>query len=132
MALASSVWLMVMLFPNRRHQAGRWHESPRAVSLTAGNRGVNHGNRHKCLMLAHGGTPAISHIMSEDRLILAIGRLERALARVENAAQKSAVSAPPVDHEAQAAWNALSTKHERLKQQVEGAIVALDGIIAKG
>ncbi|MBB5685128.1 hypothetical protein [Sphingobium boeckii] len=70
--------------------------------------------------------------MSEDRLILAIGRLERALARVENAAQKSPASTPAANNETQAAWDALSTRHDRLKQQVEGAIAALDGIIAKG
>jgi hypothetical protein len=66
--------------------------------------------------------------MSEDRLILAIGRMERALARVEAAAGRAPGAAAPDD----AAHRALQDKHQRLKTSVNAAITALDGIIAKG
>ncbi|MCJ8156018.1 hypothetical protein [Sphingomonas sp. LaA6.9] len=64
--------------------------------------------------------------MSEDRLILAIGRLERALSRVEAAAGR------PVRTHDDAALQSLSERHEKLKSQVESAIEALDRLIAKG
>lgn len=71
--------------------------------------------------------------MSEEGLILAIGRLERALARVEASAAKPAPPAPPVeDSDAQAALLSLAERHDKLKQQVETAITALDRLIAKG
>ena len=70
--------------------------------------------------------------MSEDRLILAIGRLERAVSRVEASALKAAPPPLPADPDARAALDALTTRHDRLKRHVEGAIAVLDGIIAKG
>ena len=70
--------------------------------------------------------------MSEDRLILAIGRLERAVSRVEASALNAV--APPVvaPDETHSALRALTVRHDRLRQRVEGAITVLDGIIAKG
>lgn len=62
--------------------------------------------------------------MSEDRLILAIGRLERALSRVETVAGS--------DDRNEAALLALTARHEKLKHQVESAIDALDRLIGKG
>lgn len=70
--------------------------------------------------------------MSEDRLILAIGRLERALARVETVASRPRSETVTTDPEVQANLATLTSRHEKLKQQVEGAIAALDRIIAKG
>ena len=71
--------------------------------------------------------------MSEDRLILAIGRLERAVSRVEASALNAVAAAPGTDQdETQSALRALSVRHDRLRQRVEGAITVLDGIIAKG
>lgn len=66
--------------------------------------------------------------MSEDRLILAIGRMERALARVEAAAGRT----PPAPVGDDDAFRALAAKHDKLKSNVDAAIAALDGIIAKG
>ena len=66
--------------------------------------------------------------MSEDRLILAIGRMERALARVEAAAGRPGTSVVKDD----TTFRTLEDKHERLKNSVDAAIRALDGLIAKG
>ncbi|RJF85351.1 hypothetical protein [Sphingomonas cavernae] len=68
--------------------------------------------------------------MSEDRLILAIGRLERALSRVEAAAARPAEQSR--GDESEAALQSLSERHDKLKRQVESAIGALDQLIAKG
>lgn len=70
--------------------------------------------------------------MSEDRLILAIGRMERALARVEAAAANPAAPAVETNPADRAAYRSLQDRHDRLKRRVETAIAALDGIIAKG
>ena len=68
--------------------------------------------------------------MSEDRLILAIGRLERGLARVEAAAARRSEAPPPApDRSTELA--ALGERHERLKTSVERAIAALDRLIDK-
>lgn len=67
--------------------------------------------------------------MSEDRLILAIGRLERALSRVEAAASKPAAIQ---DNGARVELETLSARHDRLKHQVESAIIAIDQLVAKG
>ena len=70
--------------------------------------------------------------MSEDRLILAIGRLERAVSRVEASALVAATPPAPADPETLAALQQLTQRHDQLKRHVEGAIAVLDGIIAKG
>lgn len=70
--------------------------------------------------------------MSEDRLILAIGRMERALARVEGAAVGRQAAMADTSAADQAAYRSLEERHARLKARVESAITALDGIIAKG
>lgn len=70
--------------------------------------------------------------MSEEGLILAIGRLERALSRVEKAASRPAAADDQAAEEAERALLSMSERHERLKHQVETAIGALDRLIAKG
>jgi hypothetical protein len=126
-----------MIFPDEPGWAdGMAAESRRAVPLSAERRGVNLWGPAACHVsatLAPQRIRGISHGMSEDRLILAIGRMERALARVEAAA--AAPVAPPIEANAaadQTAYSSLQDRHERLKTRVEAAITALDGIIAKG
>lgn len=64
--------------------------------------------------------------MAEDRLILAIGRLERSLTRLERAA---AAREAAVDG---AAMREIVARHQSLKHRVEGAIASLDGLIERG
>ncbi|MBY8823135.1 hypothetical protein [Sphingomonas colocasiae] len=125
-----------MIFPDGTDKAGGADaESRRAVPLSAARRGVNlrvPGACHVSATLAPARSRGISHGMSEDRLILAIGRMERALARVEAAAATPvppAVEANGVDENVH---RSLQERHDRLKTRVEAAITALDGIIAKG
>ncbi|SIO01835.1 hypothetical protein SAMN02745824_2651 [Parasphingorhabdus marina DSM 22363] len=60
--------------------------------------------------------------MENERVILAIGRIERALSRIENAQ----VTPPqmPVD-------DGLEQRHEALKLEMQEAIRTIDGLIAK-
>ena len=58
--------------------------------------------------------------MAEERFILAIGRIERALSRIE----KMALS--PVDNEKPD----LSERHKKLKSQILAAIQDIDKILA--
>ncbi|WOK37181.1 hypothetical protein [Sphingomonas sp. C3-2] len=71
--------------------------------------------------------------MSEEGLVLAIERLERALSRVEAAADRPA---PVTDnngaHAAEEALLSLQHRHDHLKQQVDNVIGALDRLIEKG
>lgn len=64
--------------------------------------------------------------VAEDRLILAIGRLERSLSRLERAAAAREAAADG------SAMREIVARHEGLKHRVEGAIAALDGLIARG
>ncbi|WP_417617823.1 hypothetical protein [Parasphingorhabdus sp.] len=59
--------------------------------------------------------------MDNERVILAIGRLERALSRIEsaNGAQKENVDA------------ALAARHEALKAEMKQAIRTIDGMIKR-
>lgn len=72
--------------------------------------------------------------MSEDRLILAIGRLERGLARIEAMADRPPPPAAPAepDPAREAQLLSLTHRHDRLKGRVESAIASIDAIIAKG
>jgi phage host-nuclease inhibitor protein Gam len=59
--------------------------------------------------------------MDNERVILAIGRLERALSRIESA--KSTMKAD-VDQ-------ALEARHEALKEEMKQAIRTIDGLIER-
>lgn len=61
--------------------------------------------------------------MAEQRLILAIGRAERALARCEQYVS-------PIDSN-MTTDSDLFHRHERLKAQTHASIVQLDSLIAK-
>ena len=63
--------------------------------------------------------------MGDDRVIELIGRIDRALARIEAAASRPA-AAPPDDRRAAAREQA----HQVLKSRVESAIVQIDRLIA--
>jgi hypothetical protein len=60
--------------------------------------------------------------MPNDRLIQAIGRMERALTRLENVdLRASAPGSEPSD---------LQQRHERLKADTRAALSEIDGLIA--
>jgi len=59
--------------------------------------------------------------MDNERVILAIGRIERALSRIESA--NSRIEAD-VDQ-------ALATRHEALKAEMQQAIRTIDGLIER-
>ena len=63
--------------------------------------------------------------MSDDRLITAIGRLERALSRIE-AKQTSVPRAPETG---QHAYASLEERHQRLRTRTQAAIDRLDRLI---
>lgn len=62
-------------------------------------------------------------VMTDERLILAIGRLERALSRVETRLA-AGTGAPPSD-------TALAARHDRLRAETSAAIEAIDRLIAR-
>lgn len=62
--------------------------------------------------------------MTDDRLIIAIGRLERALTRAETAADR-AVRDATLDQD----LAALTSRHEKLRSRTQEAIDALDRLI---
>ena len=63
--------------------------------------------------------------MSDERLVLAIGRLERALARIE------ALPSPPPASESvsRAAHVALEARHRRLRDSTATALQGIDRLI---
>jgi hypothetical protein len=60
--------------------------------------------------------------MGQDRAELAIGRIERALARIESVAARTAVASDSAD-------GALREAHEALRGRVREALTQLDGLI---
>ena len=62
--------------------------------------------------------------MSEDRALSAIDRIERALARIEAAAERSS-SGPRAEPE----LRRLREVHEALRGRVEGAIAQIDRLL---
>ena len=60
--------------------------------------------------------------MENERVILAIGRIERALSRIE--AVKNAATSQPHDE-------ALEKRHAALKSEMKQAIHTIDGLIAR-
>ena len=59
--------------------------------------------------------------MDNERVILAIGRIERALTRMEAAKNNMAAEPDP----------ALEARHEALREEMKQAIETIDGLIAK-
>lgn len=59
--------------------------------------------------------------MDNERVILAIGRLERALSRIETAISDNK---PDIDA-------ALAARHEALKAEMKQAIQTIDGLIER-
>jgi len=59
--------------------------------------------------------------MDNERMILAIGRIERALSRIEAAKDKLSNGSD----------NALEERHSALKLEMQQAIETIDGLIAK-
>ena len=64
--------------------------------------------------------------MTRERLALAIERLDRALARVERAAEARPLAAAGGD------VAGLSARHERLRARTQEAIEALDRLVGPG
>jgi hypothetical protein len=65
--------------------------------------------------------------MSDDRALQAIGRIERALARIEAAATKVPEPSPRDDSE----LRQLREVHHALRGKVEGAISQIDRLLAE-
>lgn len=59
--------------------------------------------------------------MDNERLIVAIGRIERALSRLESAESSLQPSADPT----------LEARHAALKEEMKQAIRTIDGMIAR-
>jgi hypothetical protein len=66
--------------------------------------------------------------MSDDRALQAIGRIERAIARIEAAATKVTEPAPRDD----SGLRELREVHQALRGKVEGAISQIDRLLAEG
>ncbi len=65
--------------------------------------------------------------MADPRALDAISRIERALARIETAAQRPAPSATESQD-----YLMLRDSHDRLRERVSGALAQLDGLIERG
>ena len=65
--------------------------------------------------------------MSDDRAMQAIGRIERALARIDAAAMKTPEPAPRDESE----LRQLREVHQSLRGKVEGAISQIDRLLAE-
>ncbi len=65
--------------------------------------------------------------MSDDRAMQAIGRIERALARIDAAASKTPEPAPRDESE----LRQLREVHQSLRGKVEGAISQIDRLLAE-
>jgi hypothetical protein len=64
--------------------------------------------------------------VTDERLIVAIGRLDQALTRLESAVHSAAPSAPAAGS---AELTELRVRHERLKGRTQEAVAALDRLI---
>ena len=65
--------------------------------------------------------------MGDDRVIELIGRIDRALARIEAAAARGPAPRPDDGRAA-----ALEQAHRVLRSRVESAIAQIDGLLASG
>jgi len=66
--------------------------------------------------------------MTDRRLILALGRLERALARVEAGFE---ASAQPMTHDENEALFRLAERHRTLRESTESAIERIDRVLGE-
>ena len=64
--------------------------------------------------------------MENERVILAIGRIERALSRIESANQAMAKRQPDLLKDVE-----LEKRHAALKNEMKQAIHTIDGLIAR-
>ncbi|MBF6602355.1 MAG: hypothetical protein ITG03_05235 [Sphingorhabdus sp.] len=64
--------------------------------------------------------------MENERVILAIGRIERALSRIESANQAMANRQPDLLKDVE-----LEKRHAALKNEMKQAIHTIDGLIAR-
>ena len=64
--------------------------------------------------------------MASERALQAVERIERALARIESAAGRTAAS------ESDGELQRLRETHQTLRNQVEGAIAQIDRLLANG
>ena len=103
-------------------KAGDSNGSPLAPLSNGGCACVNRAGREA---LAAGADHAIRASMPDERALAAIARIERALARIEAAADRHA-AAPRPDGE----LRELKQVHEALRGKVEGAIAQIDRLIA--
>jgi hypothetical protein len=67
--------------------------------------------------------------MGDDKIIELIGRIDRALARIE-AAPRNPAPPPPQSHDDRAA--SLEEAHRMLRSRVERAVAQIDRLIAAG
>jgi hypothetical protein len=66
--------------------------------------------------------------MGQDRVVIAIARIERALARIEAAAGRPS----PASMDGDSGASELRAAHLALRGRVEGAIAQIDGLLASG
>ena len=67
--------------------------------------------------------------MGQDRVDISIARIERALSRIEAAAERRPADRSAADA---AASEELRKAHQALRGKVESAIAELDGLLASG
>ena len=120
-----------------RRQTGRVpFPAPCGIALSRGSRIVNHGGGaadgagaaraggadepNRFAAACRPGIGCYRAGMTDDRLILAIGRLEQALTRLETAPRPAAE--PAADH-------ALRQRHEALRGRTQEAIDRLDALL---
>ena len=68
--------------------------------------------------------------MADQRALDAVARIERALARIETAANRP--PPPPPAPEESDSYRRLRDAHDALRRQVAGAIGQIDGLIREG
>lgn len=72
--------------------------------------------------------------MTEERLIMAIGRLERALSRAETSGDKliqNVRSNDNVSESNNADYQKLEQQHKELKKQAHESLIAIDNILSQ-
>lgn len=67
--------------------------------------------------------------MLDERLVIAIGRLERALARIESLPTRPTGVPGAQDGEIRAEYGFLEERHQRLRESTTAALAGLDRLI---
>jgi hypothetical protein len=114
---------------------GETRRAPPAGSFKRGGAGVNLGTPAPAIGLPGIGLPAPSALaygeaMASERAMDAIGRIERALGRLDAVAARPAPPPPPPQDDGELLR--LREAHQSLRGQVESVIGQIDGLIAKG